>query len=229
MLVLSAAGDRFGRYYAEILRAEGLNEFAVSDIARLTAATLAAYDVVILADGRSPPPRRRCSETGSQGGGNLIAMRPDAQLAGLLGLSDAGGDPRQRVPRGRHVVRRRRRDHRPDDPVPRHGRSLHPRRRQQVAALYGERPRPTESGGDAAERRRRGGQAAAFTYDLARSVVYTRQGNPAWAGQDRDGHEADPFQRSLLRGEPATCSRTGSTSTRSRSRRRTSSSVCWPT
>jgi hypothetical protein len=32
-----------------------------------------------------------------------------------------------------------------------------------------------------------GGQAAAFTYDLARSVVYTRQGNPAWAGQERDG------------------------------------------
>ena len=31
------------------------------------------------------------------------------------------------------------------------------------------------------------GQAAAFTYDLARSVVYTRQGNPAWAGQERDG------------------------------------------
>ena len=32
-----------------------------------------------------------------------------------------------------------------------------------------------------------GGQAAAFTYDLARSVVYTRQGNPAWVGQERDG------------------------------------------
>ena len=32
-----------------------------------------------------------------------------------------------------------------------------------------------------------GGQAAAFTYDLAKSVVYTRQGNPAWAGEDRDG------------------------------------------
>src|SRR4029079_809881 len=32
-----------------------------------------------------------------------------------------------------------------------------------------------------------GGQAAAFTYDLARSVVYTRQGNPAWAGTERDG------------------------------------------
>ncbi len=32
-----------------------------------------------------------------------------------------------------------------------------------------------------------GGQAAAFTYDLARSVVYTRQGNPDWAGDKRDG------------------------------------------
>ena len=38
-----------------------------------------------------------------------------------------------------------------------------------------------------------GGQAAAFTYDLARSVVYTRQGNPEWAGQERDG-EAGPIR-----------------------------------
>ncbi len=31
------------------------------------------------------------------------------------------------------------------------------------------------------------GSTAAFAYDLARSVVYTRQGNPAWSGQERDG------------------------------------------
>ena len=31
------------------------------------------------------------------------------------------------------------------------------------------------------------GTAAAFTYDLATSVVTTRQGNPAWATQERDG------------------------------------------
>ncbi len=40
-----------------------------------------------------------------------------------------------------------------------------------------------------------GGQAAAFTYDLAQSVVYTRQGNPAWAGQERDG-QTPPIIRS---------------------------------
>ena len=37
------------------------------------------------------------------------------------------------------------------------------------------------------------GQAAAFTYDLARSIVYTRQGNPAWSGQARDG-QAGPIR-----------------------------------
>ena len=31
-----------------------------------------------------------------------------------------------------------------------------------------------------------GGHAAAFTYDLARSIVETRQGNPAWSGDERD-------------------------------------------
>ena len=26
-----------------------------------------------------------------------------------------------------------------------------------------------------------------FTYDLAKSIVYTRQGNPTWIGEERDG------------------------------------------
>ena len=31
------------------------------------------------------------------------------------------------------------------------------------------------------------GKAAAFTFDLAKSIIYTRQGNPAWSGDERDG------------------------------------------
>ncbi|MCP2045715.1 Ig-like domain-containing protein, partial [Pontibacter sp. HSC-36F09] len=38
-----------------------------------------------------------------------------------------------------------------------------------------------------------GGTAVAFTYDLAKSVIYTRQGNPEWAGQKRDG-QAGPIR-----------------------------------
>ena len=32
-----------------------------------------------------------------------------------------------------------------------------------------------------------GGEVAAFAFDLPQSIVLTRQGNPQWAGQDRDG------------------------------------------
>ena len=74
-----------------------------------------------------------------------------------------------------------------------------------------------------------GGQAAAFTYDLARSVVYTRQGNPAWAGQERDGGSPIRSDDLFFGASRATPSPTGSTSTRSRSRRPTSSSGCSPT
>ena len=41
------------------------------------------------------------------GGGNLIAMRPDKQLAGLLGLTDAGATLAERLPAGRHRARAR--------------------------------------------------------------------------------------------------------------------------
>ena len=54
-----------------------------------------------------------------------------------------------------------------------------------------------------------GGQAAAFTYDLAHSVVYTRQGNPAWAGQERDGTAPIRSDDLFFGAQPATRSRLG--------------------
>ncbi|MBS1745825.1 MAG: hypothetical protein JST21_06620, partial [Bacteroidetes bacterium] len=39
----------------------------------------------------------------------------------------------------------------------------------------------------------KGGSAIAFSYDLAKSIIYTRQGNPAWAGMERDG-QAGPIR-----------------------------------
>ena len=45
ILVIAKRSNPFSRYYAEILRAEGLNAFTVTDIANVTPATLAGYDV----------------------------------------------------------------------------------------------------------------------------------------------------------------------------------------
>ena len=47
ILVVSDGG--FARYYAEILRGEGLNEFTVADSGSLNAGTLAGYTSVVLA------------------------------------------------------------------------------------------------------------------------------------------------------------------------------------
>src|SRR4051812_26638313 len=91
VLVVTDPGDRFGTYYAEILRAEGLNEFAVADTGNLNAATLADYQVVVLAQTAVTDAQTTVLTNWVQGGGNLIAMRPDARLAGLLGLGAPTG------------------------------------------------------------------------------------------------------------------------------------------
>ena len=121
-------------------------------------------------------------------GGNLIAMRPDKQLAGLLGLTDAGTTLASAYLQvdtssgaGSGIVGSTIQFHGTADRYTLNGATS-------VATLFSN---ATTSTGNPAVTLRSvgasGGQAAAFTFDLARSVVYTRQGNPAWAGQERDG------------------------------------------
>ena len=92
ILVVVTPDAPFGGYYAEILRAEGLNEFAVADANVLTPGTLAGYQVVLLAGTEVSGAQTAALSGWVQGGGNLIAMRPDARLAGLLGLGSDTGD-----------------------------------------------------------------------------------------------------------------------------------------
>ena len=91
ILLVTTSANPFTGYVAEILRAEGLNAFATADIATVSAAILAAYDVVILGEMPLTAAQVSLLTTWVTGGGNLLALRPDKQLAGLLGLSDAGG------------------------------------------------------------------------------------------------------------------------------------------
>ena len=90
ILVVASPSDPFSRYYAEILRAEGLNEFEVAT-GPVTSAMLAGKEVVILGSQALTDAQVTLLANWVQGGGNLIAMRPDKRLAGLLGLTDAGG------------------------------------------------------------------------------------------------------------------------------------------
>ena len=82
-----------GKYYAEILRTEGLNEFAVSDIGTVT-----ADDARLLRCGYPCWPMTLTRRSGhyvyelGECGGNLIAMRPDPQLDSLLGLTSTAAN-----------------------------------------------------------------------------------------------------------------------------------------
>ena len=92
MLVVSDSANAFGSYYAEILRAEGLNEFAVRDVDSLTPALLSAYQVVVLSDTAVTSAQVSALTSWVNDGGNLIAMRPRQALAPLLGLGGDGGN-----------------------------------------------------------------------------------------------------------------------------------------
>ena len=71
---------------------EGLNAFTAADISAVDAGILADYDVVVLGEMAISAAQATMFADWVDGGGNLIAMRPDADLAGLLGLADTGTD-----------------------------------------------------------------------------------------------------------------------------------------
>lgn len=186
ILVVTAASNPLTTYYAEILRTEGANAFATADISGVTAGTLAAYDVVIL--GEMPLTAAQVSMFTSwvTEGGNLIAMKPDKQLAGLLGLADAGTTltngyllVNTASGPGVGIVNQTIQYHGTADQYTLAGATS-------IATLYASATAATPH--PAVTTRLVGsGRAIAFTYPLGQSVVLTRQGNPAWAGQERDG------------------------------------------
>ena len=183
VLVVTDPADQFGQYYGEILRAEGLNEFAIANVGTINAQTLAAYQVVVLAETDLTGAQVSALTAWVNGGGNLIAMRPDASLAGLLGLGSDVGDLANgylQVQPGRGITGETMQYHDTADLWTGGGGAT------VAATLFSNAS--TSTGRPAVTLRSVGaGNAAAFTYDLARSVVYTRQGNPAWVGQERDG------------------------------------------
>ena len=196
VLVITDPGDAFGTYYAEILRAEGLNEFAVTSTANLTASTLSSYQVVLLAQTAVTDAQASLLDAWVQAGGNLIAMRPEQRLAGLLGLGADAGDVTNGYvkvatgsPPGAGITGVTMQFHGTADVRSATSATT-------VATLYSGADTPASPSAPAVTLRSvgsAGGQAASFTYDLARSVVYTRQGNPDWAGQKRDG-QIDPIR-----------------------------------
>lgn len=188
VLVITSTANKYSTYYAEILRAEGLNYFDVKDIAVVDSAVLAAYDAAILAEMSLSQSQADMMSAWVTAGGNLAAMRPDKKLAGLLGLTDASSTRTNQYllvdtasTPGAGIVNETIQFKGAADNYTASGATV-------LATFYSDASTSTsnpavtsKSIGSA------GGTAMAFTYDLAKSVIAQHQGNQAWAGQDRDG------------------------------------------
>ena len=186
VLINGRADNPFGLYLAEILRAEGLNCFQIARTSDLGNAPLEWYDLVLLAEGALGDDQVKLLEGYVTRGGRLVAMRPDARLTSLLGVERVAGSTAEGYvqveashPVGRGIA---------TETLQFHGTADHYRLAgaQVVAWLASDADTRTDFPALTVHRHQRG-QAALWAFDLARSVAYTRQGNPAWADQERDG------------------------------------------
>ncbi len=184
LIVNDAYGaNPFGRYLGEILRAEGLNAYDVITLDTLAAGDLSAHKVAILAETTLTAPQATLLTDYVTGGGRLIAMRPDAQITALFGLGAAAGtqtdgylkfETNQAPAAG--LTASALQIHGTADKYALSGGTA-------VALLYSDRTTPTVYPAVVLGTT---GRVAAFTYDLARNIVLTRQGNPANANLDTD-------------------------------------------
>ena len=186
LLLPDNATNPFGAYLGEILRAEGLNCFHVAPLSAATSRTLEPYDIALLAEGSLDTEQVSLLEGYVFRGGRLVCMRPDARLASLFGIESLPGT----VSEGYVRVT-------PDHPVGAgiatgslqfHGTADRYRLEGAKAVAWlsagaewlDEYPAVTiREFGD--------GHAAMWAFDLARSVAYMRQGNPARANVEQDG------------------------------------------
>jgi glucose/arabinose dehydrogenase len=187
LVVSSASANHYGSYLGEILNAEGMNGFAVAQLSTVTPTVLNGAQVVVLAETTLSPSEALMFSNYVAGGGRLVAMRPDAQLLPVLGLTSqpsATTDGYFAINQGNAFA-----DGFPTATLPFHGQAQHYTTAdgaQALATIYASATNATTFPAVVKYL-----NTATWTYDLASSVVLTRQGSPANAS-DRDGQP--PFR-----------------------------------
>jgi hypothetical protein len=185
ILIDDRVGNPFGLYWSEIMRTEGLNCFAMARLKDMQQSDLAQCDVVLLAEQSLLQPSVQLLSNYVANGGRLIAMRPDKQLASLLGVvAEAGSavsgymqiDTAHSLGQGFT-----------DTSLQFHGVADHYRLDGARAIAWLADKNNRHSHPAVTQHQFGRGQAALWAFDLARSIALTRQGNLARANQDLDG------------------------------------------
>jgi len=187
ILILATEAD-FGTYTGEILKTEGFNEFKLDSLTsgKVTTSCIMQFDLVILAESTIDPPAKEILLEFVKNGGNLIAFRPDPALGELFGIIPAGGN----IAEGCIAI----------DTTTEQGKGLTGETIQfhgiadrytiksgkTIAALYTNSVTRSEFPAVVSSNYGQG-HTVAFSFNLPKSIVYMRQGNPLHAGKEMDG------------------------------------------
>ena len=186
-ILLLAGSKGFGAYTGEILKAEGFNGF-INDSTkskRISKSFFAQFDLIILTEQADDRRTWNILKQYVRRGGNLIAFQPGQDQADLFGIEKMPGKtgtPYMAIDtsseEGKSLTSKRIQVH-----VTAEGFSL----KNAKAIAWFCNKSDSEYEFPAVVTNSFGkGQTAAFLYDLPRNIAYTRQGNPEFAGIEKD-------------------------------------------
>lgn len=187
ILILASQND-FGTYTGEILKTEGFNEFKIDSLnsSEFSRSYLKKFDLIILTESKIEKQVKEVLFDYVKDGGNLIAFRPDPAISDLFGIIHSGGI----VSEGYIVI----------DTTCEEGKCISGRairihgtadkynlvKAEIVAKLFP--GKVSDEGYPAVIANNYGeGHTIAFLYNLPKSIVLSRQGNPLFAGMEKDG------------------------------------------
>ncbi|MFL4473471.1 Ig-like domain-containing protein [Paeniglutamicibacter sp. MACA_103] len=189
LLILNETHE-FSANYSEILRVEGLSTFETISLGEVTPTILKSHELAILSAGSVEADKEEMiAHWVENEHGNLVAINPKGRIAELAGVTNLGPgvsdgyvhiDTAQAP--GKGIVA---------EPIQFHGESVTLGMDSGTRAIGSLQETANDPGGPPAITLKPGndvhGSVAAYAFSLAKSTALTRQGNPDWAGQERDG------------------------------------------
>jgi hypothetical protein len=187
-LLLLATYPDFGAYTEEILKTEGFNEIAVDSLEgeKLSESFITQFDLVILAESKINPDKIILLREYVKKGGKLIALHPDPGLAELFGIVPLGKSIKggyiqidSTLEQGKGMSSGLLQFHGTADYYNLKGAVT-------LASLLPDKVSGKRFPAIVTNSYMKG-KTAAFLYNLPQSIVYSRQGNPLYAGLEKDG------------------------------------------
>ncbi|MEP7143732.1 MAG: hypothetical protein ABI707_12710 [Ferruginibacter sp.] len=187
-ILVLATDNKFGSFTCEILKTEGFNEFemvSINDV-KVTSPYLKKFDIIILTEVPLTNGQKKLLSKYVDEGGSLIAFRPDKKLEEVFGIVSSGGSIAEGYISiieskgiGKGITTELLQFHGEADLYDLKG-------GKKIATFYKDAIDSTKYPAVVVNNYGKG-HAMVFLYNLPQSIVYTRQGNYRFAGEEMDG------------------------------------------